>query len=200
MPIRNIFVQYSYKMVIYINNTTEKAWLTFLIPPLDSRSRVDPRRSKDISFSFWRQLPVSDAATAILTCLQRGSSAHRWRISRWHGLRGLGSPARSSPGNRLLHRQTVSNHGDGRSRRTHRRKTAKKDAEMRDFCIMLIEDIPTISLREMNRLMRATWPHKPAVSESTIARALSGMLISIKLVHDIPVNRNRPDIVEQRKR
>ena len=53
----------------------------------------------------------------------------------------------------------------------------KMDAEMRDFCIMLIEDIPTISLREMNRLMRATWPNKPEVSESTIARALSGMHI-----------------------
>ena len=78
-------------------------------------------------------------------------------------------------------------------------RPSKMDTEMRDFCMLLVEDMPTITLREMNRLMRATWPHKPLVTESTIARALSGMLISVKLVHDAPVNRNRPDIIQQRK-
>lgn len=76
----------------------------------------------------------------------------------------------------------------------------KMDAEMRDFLVMLIEDVPTMSLREMNALMRATWPDKPRVNESTIARALSGMLISVKLVNDVPANRNRPDIVQERAR
>lgn len=76
----------------------------------------------------------------------------------------------------------------------------KADAEMRDFLVMLIEDLPSLTLREMNALMRATWPHKPQVNETTIARALSGMLISVKLCNDVPANRNRPDIVERRKR
>ena len=34
----------------------------------------------------------------------------------------------------------------------------KMDAEMRDFCLMLVDDLPSITLKEMNRLMRATWP------------------------------------------
>ena len=76
----------------------------------------------------------------------------------------------------------------------------KLDAEMRDFFVMLIEDLPSITLKNMNTLLRATWPHKPHVNESTIARALSGMLISVKLCNDVPANRNRPDVVENRKR
>ena len=79
-------------------------------------------------------------------------------------------------------------------------RPSKMDAEMRDFLVMLIEDLPSITLKEMNTMMRATWPHKPNVNESTIARALSGMLISVKLCNDVPANRNRPDIVENRKR
>ena len=42
----------------------------------------------------------------------------------------------------------------------------KTDAEMRDFLVMLIEDLPSLTLREMNALMRATWPHKPQVNET----------------------------------
>ena len=38
------------------------------------------------------------------------------------------------------------------------------DAEMRDFCLMLVDDLPSITLKEMNRLMRATWPQKPIVN------------------------------------
>ena len=79
-------------------------------------------------------------------------------------------------------------------------RPAKMDSEMKDFCMLLIEELPSITLREMNRLLRTTWPHKPSVTEPTIARALSGMLISVKLAHDIPVNRNRPDILQQRQR
>ena len=38
------------------------------------------------------------------------------------------------------------------------------------------------------------------VDVSTIARALSGMLITIKKCNDVPANRNRPDIINDRKR
>ena len=79
-------------------------------------------------------------------------------------------------------------------------RPSKMDDEMRDFLVMLIEDLPTITLKEMNTLMRNTWPQKPHVTKSTIARALSGMLISVKLCNDVPANRNRPDIIEHRKR
>ena len=48
-----------------------------------SRSQVDHRWIENISFSFWRQLAVSDASTEIPPRLQWGSSAHRWRFSRW---------------------------------------------------------------------------------------------------------------------
>ena len=79
-------------------------------------------------------------------------------------------------------------------------RPGKMDGEMRDFILQLVEEAPTITLKEMNNIMRATWPHKQHVSTTTIARALSGMLVSVKLCHDIPTDRNRADIIQHRKR
>ena len=90
--------------------------------------------------------------------------------------------------------------GDVQPRARSGGRPPKLDAEMRDFLVMLVEELPTVSLRELNATMRNTWPHKPHVDVSTIARALSGMLISIKKCNDVPANRNRPDIVHDRKR
>ena len=96
--------------------------------------------------------------------------------------------------------RSYQDHGDVQPRTRQGGRPPKLDAEMRDFLVMLVEDLPTVTLRELNTLLRNTWPHKPHVTESTIARALSGMLISVKLCNDVPANRNRPDIVEERKR
>ena len=79
-------------------------------------------------------------------------------------------------------------------------RPGKMDSKMRDFALLLVEEMPTITLKEMNAIMRETWPHKPQVSTATMARALSGMLVSVKLCHDIPADRNRPDIIQHRKR
>ena len=151
-------------------------------------------------FSILTSATASDASSPLPTRLRGRSSTHCRRIPRWRRLRCLRSPARCRRGTAysIIRRSQITGtaaaaaHAGGRP--------PKMDAEMRDFCMLLIEELPSITLREINRLMRTTWPNKPVVNEATISRALSGMLISVKLVHDVPVNRNRPDIVQQRKR
>ena len=56
----------------------------------------------------------------------------------------------------------------------------KVDNEMIDFYLLLIEDDPTITLKRINEVVRAAWPHKPRVSTTTISRAPHGSLITIK--------------------
>ena len=66
----------------------------------------------------------------------------------------------------------------------------KVDNEMLDFYTMLIDDDPTITLKRINEVVRAAWPDKPRVSTATISRALHGVLITVKQIRNIPVNRN----------
>ena len=53
--------------------------------------------------------------------------------------------------------------------------------------MLFIEELPSITFREISRLMRIMWPwpDKPVATETTIASVLSGMLVSVKLVHDV---------------
>lgn len=86
-----------------------------------------------------------------------------------------------------------------RVERTHRggRQTVI-DNEILDFVVMLIESDPTITLRGMVQAVRDIWPHKPRFCTSTLARALDGQMITVKLCRDIPQERNRPDVKEAR--
>ena len=44
-------------------------------------------------------------------------------------------------------------------------------SEMRDFVLLLVEAMSTITLKEMSAIMRETWPQKPQVSRATMERA-----------------------------
>ena len=76
----------------------------------------------------------------------------------------------------------------------------KIDNDMIDFYLMLIDDDPTITLKRINEIVRASWPHKPRVSTSTISRALHGSLITTKQIRNIPADRNKPSTKESRVR
>lgn len=77
-------------------------------------------------------------------------------------------------------------------------RPSKLDNESRDLLLMIVEDIPAITLRNLNRRFREIWPHKPVVSDSTIARCLDGLLISLKSCNDVPAARNSPATKEAR--
>ena len=62
----------------------------------------------------------------------------------------------------------------------------------------IIEDNPLVTLEQMKRSLRENLPEKPEVSTSTIARALDGMLLTLKLAEDVPDARNSPRILDQR--
>ena len=77
-------------------------------------------------------------------------------------------------------------------------RNSSLDREAIDFLVMLIEDNPCITLKEMNTLLREVFPRKPRVTTMTISRSLQGELITLKQVRNIPVNRNAPNVKEQR--
>ena len=73
------------------------------------------------------------------------------------------------------------------------------DNETVDFIIMLIEDNPLYTLRSLVSEVREVFPTKPFFSVTTLSRALEVELISLKLVHDIPAERNSDRIKAARK-
>lgn len=72
------------------------------------------------------------------------------------------------------------------------------DNESIDFLVMMVEDVPTISVRELNEYLRATFNLKPHVSDSTVGRALDGELITLKKCHNIPEERNSLQVKDKR--
>lgn len=77
-------------------------------------------------------------------------------------------------------------------------KNQKVDDEMRNALEDLLDVNALLTLRQINDDLRARLPNKPYVTTSTIARALDGMLITIKLAEDIPEQRNAPRVIDAR--
>ena len=55
------------------------------------------------------------------------------------------------------------------------------DGESVDFLLMLIEDNPCITIREMNRTLQEVFPNKPFASDRTVSRALDSTLITVNV-------------------
>ena len=72
------------------------------------------------------------------------------------------------------------------------------DGESVDFLLMLIEDNPCITIREMNRTLQEGFPNKPFVSDSTVSRSLDNNLITVKQAHNIPGEQNLARVKEDR--
>ena len=66
----------------------------------------------------------------------------------------------------------------------------KSDNEALDFLVMLIEDKPTISVRELNETPQEMFSNKPRVSNCTVERVLDGVLITLKMCCNILQDRN----------
>lgn len=67
-----------------------------------------------------------------------------------------------------------------------------------DFLVLLIEAVPTITIKELNTTLRDIWPRKPIVCDTTIARVIDGALITLKKCDNVPHDRNSPDVKEAR--
>lgn len=89
---------------------------------------------------------------------------------------------------RYLRREKEHDRKRGGSRRQ------KVDQEMVAVLVEFIEDQPSSTLKELKSRLEERMPQKPIVSLSTIARMLDGQLITVKLLRDIPCQRNRADI------
>ncbi|XP_072025585.1 uncharacterized protein [Amphiura filiformis] len=74
----------------------------------------------------------------------------------------------------------------------------KVDQEMRDSLQEIIQESPLLTLEQINDELRRRLPNKPRISKSTLARALDGMLITLKLAEDVPEARNEPRVLNQR--
>lgn len=75
----------------------------------------------------------------------------------------------------------------------------KLDDEMMERVCQIVDDHPEYTLAQINANLRISLPAKPAVSSSTLARALSCQLITMKLLSDSPTERNSEATKEKRK-
>lgn len=75
---------------------------------------------------------------------------------------------------------------------------SKVDQDMRDACELILEENPLLTLNQINGDLRRRLPNKPVISISTLARTLDGMLFTIKLAEDVPVDRNADRVLQQR--
>ena len=80
--------------------------------------------------------------------------------------------------------------GEIESRHKEGGRPKKLDNEALDFLVMLIEDKPTISVRELNETLQEGFPNKSRVSNCTVKRALDGELVTLKMCRNIPQDRN----------
>ena len=75
------------------------------------------------------------------------------------------------------------------------RNHVRVDAEMRDCLNDILNENCLLTLAQINRELRVRLPAKPRDHESTVTRALEGMLFRVKLVRLLPADRNRPDVI-----
>ncbi|XP_030846747.1 uncharacterized protein LOC115926220 [Strongylocentrotus purpuratus] len=77
-------------------------------------------------------------------------------------------------------------------------RNVKMDVDMRNHLENIIDANPLLTLRQMKESLAHNLPDKPAVSTSSVARALDGMMLTLKMAEDVPDARNAPRVVEQR--
>ena len=61
---------------------------------------------------------------------------------------------------------------------------------------VIVDDNCMLTLTEINRELRRRLPRKHQIHDRTVGRTLDGMLISLKLARPLPVDRNRPDVIQ----
>lgn len=80
------------------------------------------------------------------------------------------------------------------------RHHVKVTEEMREVIADLIGRNPAITLKSLNSQLRERLPDSPHVHENYLGTVCKGMFYSLKKLEPQPVDRNRPDVKEERKR
>ena len=75
---------------------------------------------------------------------------------------------------------------------------SKVDRDMRDALEQILDSNPLMTLDQINVDLRRQLLDKPAISRSTLARTLDGMLMTLKLAEDIPGARNEDRVLQER--
>ena len=70
--------------------------------------------------------------------------------------------------------------------------------EMRNHLQGIVDANPILILLQMKASLSEHLTEKPGVCTATIARALDGMMITLKLVEDVPDARNSPEVLHRR--
>ena len=78
------------------------------------------------------------------------------------------------------------------------RNNARVDNDMKECLSEIISENFLLSLTQINGKLRRRLPRKPHIHDRTVARALDGMLLRVKLARSFPVERNRPDVIQRR--
>ena len=76
----------------------------------------------------------------------------------------------------------------------------KVDEEMEAALTDIVGDHPTFTLDQIKRELRLRQPTKPTISRTTLVKALTGRLITMKKLEDAPLERNRDETKEGRRR
>ncbi len=86
-----------------------------------------------------------------------------------------------------------------RTKKNRGGSSSKVDEEMKSLIIQMVEEKPTITLKELQSSLSNAYPFKPSISLQTISRTLEGELISLKDLRSIPPQWNDDTVKEERK-
>ena len=62
----------------------------------------------------------------------------------------------------------------------------------------IVDENCLLTLRKINEELRRRQPTKPELNDTTVGKALNGMLVTVKLARSLSAERNRPDVIQQR--
>ena len=90
---------------------------------------------------------------------------------------------------------------EGRIRERTRggRNNVLAEDEMRQRLEDIINESCVVTPSQINGELRRRLPAKPLIHDQAAAQSLEGMLFRVKLVRPVPVDRNRPDVLQKGK-
>ena len=78
------------------------------------------------------------------------------------------------------------------------RNNVRVDDEMKDCLHEIINENCLLTLWQINDELRRRMPDKPEIHDRTVARALDGMLLRMKLARLLPAELNKPNVIQKR--
>ena len=72
------------------------------------------------------------------------------------------------------------------------------DDEMRNCLNDILNENCLLTLAQINQESRRRLPRKPTIHDRTVARTLEGILNRVKFARPLPVEQNRPDVLQKR--